>query len=321
MNENKWFRKPWLYVLMIILILTIVGVPIVINEMYKYGATLSKPYITMWGADEVLSYYGTVLSFLGTFILGVVAYKQNERANKTNNELAKLTKQANDLTKQANTLNKELNERNIKANIRPALIINRVRTGYEGNLLGAMVARMQRDMEDIPPDVIQTASDIKYYEEEIEGFYFTIEENFLKFSHKLKKEQLENIEKKIHAEKINNGYTMVSEKNLYAPFRLLSVGTGPAVNVSIRLYKQGKKDSENVDVASLPLSLKTNIDYRLGFYIENIIGMDEKYILEITYNDILNNKYIQIHNICISNNDFILEQMIEQKEIKPEEEK
>ena len=104
MNENKWFRKPWLYVLMIILILTIVGVPIVINEMYKYGATLSKPYITMWGADEVLSYYGTVLSFLGTFILGVVAYKQNERANKTNNELAKLTKQANELTKQANTV-------------------------------------------------------------------------------------------------------------------------------------------------------------------------------------------------------------------------
>lgn len=319
MSENKWFRKPWLYILIIILILTIVGVPIVINEMYKYGAMISKPYITMWGADEVLSYYGTVLSFLGTFILGVVAYKQNERANRTNDELAKLTKQANDLTEQANTLNKELNERNIKANIRPALIINRVRTGYEGDLLGAMVARMKRDMEDIPPDVIQTVSDIKYYEEEIEGFYFTIEENFLKFSHKLRKEQLENIEKKIHSEKINNGYTMVSENNLYAPYRLLSVGAGPAVNVSIRLYKQGEKGSKNVDVASLPLSLKTNIDYRLGFYIENIIGMDEKYILEITYNDILNNKYIQIHNINISNNGFILERMIEQKEIKPEE--
>ena len=47
--------------LIIILILIMVGFPIVINEMYKYGLTISKPYITTWGADEVLSYYGTVL--------------------------------------------------------------------------------------------------------------------------------------------------------------------------------------------------------------------------------------------------------------------
>lgn len=111
----------------------------------------------------------------------------------------------------------------------------------------------------------------------------------------------------------------MSENNLYAPYRLLSVGIGPAVNVSIRLYQQGEQGSQNVDVASLPLSLKTNIDYRLGFYIENIIGMDEKYILEITYNDILNNKYIQIHNIYISDNSFMFERMIEQKEIKLED--
>lgn len=217
MNENKWYRKPWLYILLIILVLTIVGIPIVINEMYKYGVTISKPYITMWGADEVLSYYGTVLSFLGTFILGIVAYKQNDRANRTNDKLA-------DLTKQANTLNKELNERNIKANIRPALIINRVRTGYEGDLLGAVVARMQRDMEDTSPDAIKTVGDIKYYEEEIEGFYFIIKKDRLEFSHTLSKEQLENIENKIHSEKINNEYTIVSENNLYAPYRLLSVG-------------------------------------------------------------------------------------------------
>ncbi|WP_461811091.1 hypothetical protein, partial [Faecalimonas sp.] len=278
MNDKKWFKKPGLYVLIVILILTIIGIPVVINEIYKYGATISKPYITIWGADEVLSYYGTVLSFLGTFILGVVAYKQNERGNRTNDKLAELTKQANNLTEQANTLNKELNERNIKANIRPALVINRVRAGYIGDWPGAVVAWMQRDIEDISPDAIKNVDDIKYYEEEIEGFYFTIEKKFLKFSHKLRKEQLENIEKKIHPEKIDNEYTMVSENNLYAPYRLLSVGTGPAVNVSVRLYKQGEKGNRNVDVASVPLSLKTNVDYILGFYLENIIGMDEKYI-------------------------------------------
>lgn len=41
-------------------VILILGVPILINECYKHGG-----YITMWGAADVLSYYGTIL---GAFI-------------------------------------------------------------------------------------------------------------------------------------------------------------------------------------------------------------------------------------------------------------
>lgn len=315
LNKKKWYKKLGFYFLMSVLILSIVVIPIVINEIYKYGATISNPYITMWGAEDVLSYCGTVLSFLGTFILGLVAYKQNERANTINDQLAELTKQANSLTEQANNLNKELNDKNIKANVRPALVINRVRTGYTGDWLGAMVAKMQEDMENLPSDAIRTVENIKYYEDEIDGFYFTIKDNFLGFTSKLSSEQLKSIENKIHCEKTNNAYSMVAENNLYAPYRLISVGVGPAVNVSVRLYEEGEQGKNNVDVASLPLSLKTNIDYRLGFYIENATDMIGKYILEITFYDILNNKFVQMYNISIDKSGFKLETYMAQKEL------
>lgn len=37
--------------------ITTIGIPILINELYKYGSG----YVTMWEASDVLSYYGTVL--------------------------------------------------------------------------------------------------------------------------------------------------------------------------------------------------------------------------------------------------------------------
>ena len=38
-------------------LLLLVGIPIIINELYKIGTG----YMTVWGAADLLSYYGTVL--------------------------------------------------------------------------------------------------------------------------------------------------------------------------------------------------------------------------------------------------------------------
>lgn len=43
----------------VIAVILIFGIPILINESYKHGG-----YITMWGAADVLSYYGTILGSL-----------------------------------------------------------------------------------------------------------------------------------------------------------------------------------------------------------------------------------------------------------------
>ncbi len=46
----------WCITITVVLFL-IVGVPVAINEAYKTNCG----YITLWGAPEVLSYYGTIL--------------------------------------------------------------------------------------------------------------------------------------------------------------------------------------------------------------------------------------------------------------------
>lgn len=43
----------------VIAVILIFGIPILINESYKHGG-----YITMWGAADILSYYGTILGSL-----------------------------------------------------------------------------------------------------------------------------------------------------------------------------------------------------------------------------------------------------------------
>ena len=74
--RKTWVK--WILVAVVVLVL-IVGVPIIINEHYK----ANSGYMTMWGAAEVLSYYGTILGVLmaGATIVATIlfTYKQIQR--------------------------------------------------------------------------------------------------------------------------------------------------------------------------------------------------------------------------------------------------
>lgn len=61
-------KKKILIILVVIAILTfiMIGVPVIINELYKTNIG----YLTLWGADDILSFYGTILGAMGG-ILGV----------------------------------------------------------------------------------------------------------------------------------------------------------------------------------------------------------------------------------------------------------
>lgn len=67
-------------VLVVIALLSVIGIPVLINELYK-GQTF---YITEWGASEILMYFGSILSFIGTIVLGFVAYMQNKKITDIN---------------------------------------------------------------------------------------------------------------------------------------------------------------------------------------------------------------------------------------------
>lgn len=72
---KPWYKKWWIYVVAVITFLFLI--PCGINEVYKAGLTAKNPYITMWGADDLLSFYGSFLAFAGTVGLGGLALWQN----------------------------------------------------------------------------------------------------------------------------------------------------------------------------------------------------------------------------------------------------
>ena len=75
-QKKPLYKMKW-FLIMVALIL--VAIPFLINELYKLGNTTGKGYITLWGANDALSFYGVILSVIGTVYLGYVAIKQNER--------------------------------------------------------------------------------------------------------------------------------------------------------------------------------------------------------------------------------------------------
>ena len=91
---KELLKKPWFF---IILFLASLIIPFVINWAYKCGLNSENAFVTMWGADDVLSFYGSYLSAIGTIVLGIVAIYQNNKASEQ-------TERANELAEQMQRL-------------------------------------------------------------------------------------------------------------------------------------------------------------------------------------------------------------------------
>lgn len=88
-------KKPWIkwvIIGLLAVIIFVVVVPIIINECYK----TNSGYMTIWGAADVLSYYGTILGTLVTITTIVVTIsftrKQIQRESYLKNETEKWAK-------------------------------------------------------------------------------------------------------------------------------------------------------------------------------------------------------------------------------------
>lgn len=79
-------KKGWIVFFLIFFLVLSVAFPFIINESYK----VKDGYITIWGAEDILLYFGTVISVLGTIFIGYIAIVQGDKANDINDRLMKL---------------------------------------------------------------------------------------------------------------------------------------------------------------------------------------------------------------------------------------
>lgn len=93
---NKWYKNV---LVGLIIFVAIIGVPIGINELYKYGLTIDSPYITMWSASNVLSFYGDVLGALMTIVAIIMTIRYTTQQNIKAYEKERLIKNNNEKIK------------------------------------------------------------------------------------------------------------------------------------------------------------------------------------------------------------------------------
>lgn len=83
---KPWFKKWWVWVIIIILLTSLIGTPFIINFAYMKGLTLKEPN-TAFSASDLLSFYGAILSLIGTIVLGIITIIQNNRVTEMNKKL------------------------------------------------------------------------------------------------------------------------------------------------------------------------------------------------------------------------------------------
>lgn len=84
-------RKRHIVVLVLTTLLLSVVVPVIINECYKPNTG----YKTLWGAQDVLAYFGEILGALGSIFIGIIALAQSEQANRISDRLLQLEEKKN----------------------------------------------------------------------------------------------------------------------------------------------------------------------------------------------------------------------------------
>lgn len=82
--EKLWLKiKQHPIVTVLVILLLLLGVPLLINASYKCKYPI---LITTWGAEDVLSYYGSALSLIGTLIVSAFVLEQTYSLNKRDRE-------------------------------------------------------------------------------------------------------------------------------------------------------------------------------------------------------------------------------------------
>jgi len=75
-SKKPIYKKWWFWTILSIAVITSFAVIFIINESYKHGG-----YITLWDAQDALSFYGSYLSFIGSLIIGIIAVFMSKKAN------------------------------------------------------------------------------------------------------------------------------------------------------------------------------------------------------------------------------------------------
>lgn len=81
-----WYKKWWVWILIIISVGILIGIPFVINYAYLKGSPDGTVNTAFYPSDMIL-FYGSILTLIGTMLLSALALWQNKQIFEKNEKL------------------------------------------------------------------------------------------------------------------------------------------------------------------------------------------------------------------------------------------
>ena len=242
-------RKRWL-----ILLLLFLGVPALINWLYKLHPTVSF-FSAEWDAGAALGFYGTLLAsciaIYGVF-LSINYAQENYRKDEKNRQL-------------------------------PYLALTYMWKDSRFNLFDAAFSQ-EKESE-------KSDTDSYYNEYKLSRVYIVISTRGIEYKNKLDKRQ-ETILQQGGLAWVDNGSSKILKPHILIslPFEVENVGNGAAID--FRLAFNRKDSAEHRAVSLFTLKREDKVYFHVFSELESddLLG---DYILELQYCDILGNRYSQ----------------------------
>lgn len=250
-------KQAWKVTLVIVaLAVFIVGVPFAINEAYK----AVNGYVTMWGAEDVLSYYGTILASFGA-VLGV--FLSIKAAHKNYEE-------------------------DVRARVLPFIAV----TPFERKTVINPMALLEEQINSNKKAPAQNEKAVIYEEFKLDRIFFVITSDGIKSSRALDKRQQKILDNAgtVWTTLVNGAYAWQHVDYFSIPIEIENVGNGTAVALRIGFNRISNTQPKYIR----PMMLKQGQTVYIHIFSEEVFDVvDGNYTLEFYYEDIYGNKYVQ----------------------------
>lgn len=242
----------------------IVVIPMIINQLFKLKAPCDF-FVAKWQAADVLAFYGTMLASVTT-ILGVyisIEYAQrNYRVDAANR-------------------------------VKPYLSL----THYDSESKSSFGVGISADKSDVE----QGAPTENYYKEyKVNKVYIIIDPTGIQFRNKPSSSQQRRLESGgLEWHNYSNGSRVLKAHPFISiPFDVENVGSGAAINTMIAFYKKGEKRRG----ASL-YTVKQGDSFYFHVFCDDADSIvDNEYVIELIYGDIIGNDYSQKYPVQFRRN-------------------
>ena len=255
-------KKPqikWVVIGLLAVIIFVIGVPIIINESYK----ANSGYMTMWGAADMLSYYGAIITSAGAAIGIYVSLRYSHKQYREDKRRDVLPYFA--------------------INILGRKCVNPFDLGWYDDEDGV------REKES------EAKEALTYREFSYDECFFVFKSEKIECIRKLSKEQEDARRIGMTGEDHGEFGEIWKSDKKYIPMKAINVGNGCAINTTVTIKPIGK----DVGATSIPVSIPVGEGIYTGllFYIDKDISGKYDYIMR--YYDIYGNLYEHRKTITI----------------------